>query len=254
MFLQFLNIWVLRDYLQHDLKIFGAKVKIDLERLIDDFVFICLFVGNDFLPHVPSLEISEVNLERVEHFLQIHVLVDGYSLPLASLQREMNSHLRDAVEVEQKTGSNQGSEYHTIPYHTIPYWYTDQLSVRLKGMLKASAGSCTTTTKESVPGNGFYIMLPNLRTHTLSPHAIPSHKPYFECSHCHPPHHTHALPHPSLLPLSLSPSLTHRTHGYFVVDERVLRFVYYKIPPFQTHISKIPSGVILPNKVCNLIL
>ncbi|RRT75794.1 hypothetical protein B296_00020590 [Ensete ventricosum] len=118
MFLQFLNIWVLRDYLQHDLKIFGAKVKIDLERLIDDFVFICLFVGNDFLPHVPSLEISEVNLERVEHFLRIHVLVDGYSLPLASLQREMNSHLWDAVEVEQKTGSNQGSEYHTIPYHT----------------------------------------------------------------------------------------------------------------------------------------
>ncbi|RWW87840.1 hypothetical protein BHE74_00003312 [Ensete ventricosum] len=249
MFLQFLNIWVLRDYLQHDLKIFGAKVKIDLERLIDDFVFICLFVGNDFLPHVPSLEISEVNLERVEHFLQIvgshesaifrkriqHVLVDGYSLPLASLQREMNSHLRDAVEVEQKTGSNQGSEYHTIPYHTIPYHTV------------LVYGSAVGTVKS-------YIMLPNLRTHTLSPHAIPSHKPYFECSHCHPPHHTHALPHPSLLPLSLSPSLTHRTHGYFVVDERVLRFVYYKIPPFQTHISKIPSGVILPNKVCNLIL
>lgn len=40
----------------------------DLERVIDDFIFMCFLLGNDFIPHIPSLSIRDGGLDALLFF------------------------------------------------------------------------------------------------------------------------------------------------------------------------------------------
>lgn len=53
------------------------KIKFNIERIIDDFVFFCFFIGNDFLPSLSALDIGEGSLDY---------LIDFYKLCLPTMK------------------------------------------------------------------------------------------------------------------------------------------------------------------------
>ncbi len=83
--LQMLQVWVLREYLHKE---FGGADEalfasvpggFDLERVVDDFVFLCFFVGNDFLPHIPALEIRDGAIDMLIYaYKQLMPALRGY--------------------------------------------------------------------------------------------------------------------------------------------------------------------------------
>lgn len=71
---EFVNIGVLRDCLEIEFREVRKKMeknRFSLKSVIDDFVFVCFFVGNDFLPKMFCFDIRKGYLDRlIEMFKQ----------------------------------------------------------------------------------------------------------------------------------------------------------------------------------------
>lgn len=76
---QFIKVPVLRQYLFYEFKDLTRYQHYDFERVIDDFVFLCFFVGNDFLPHLPSMHIRDGAIDGLIYlYNRIFYKLGGY--------------------------------------------------------------------------------------------------------------------------------------------------------------------------------
>ncbi len=79
--LQILHLPVLREYLQGEFQSLERLIRFpyDFENVIDDIVFLCFLVGNDFLPHLPCLDIREGGLNLLFNlYKSLLPTQDGY--------------------------------------------------------------------------------------------------------------------------------------------------------------------------------
>ena len=78
-----LHLCIVREYLEMEFqelhKDGGLQFEFDLERVIDDFILMAFFVGNDFLPNLPGLHINEGALANMfKIYKTVLPTCDGY--------------------------------------------------------------------------------------------------------------------------------------------------------------------------------
>ncbi len=103
-----MHLCIVREYLElefQDLKQEGAlDFEYDMEHIIDDFILMAFFVGNDFLPNLPNLHINEGALALMfQKYKQILPTLGGYinEQGVINLQR-MEVLLNELSEVEHR--------------------------------------------------------------------------------------------------------------------------------------------------------
>jgi 5'-3' exoribonuclease 2 len=115
-----LHTSILREYLGAEMFVPGQPFRFDLERALDDWVFMCFFVGNDFLPHLPSLDIHEDGIDKLIAIWRDNIPVMGGYLTcdgtvdlaraqciLQGLAKQEDAIFRRRKEVDDKRERNQ---------------------------------------------------------------------------------------------------------------------------------------------------
>ncbi|CAD8183733.1 unnamed protein product [Paramecium pentaurelia] len=71
-----INISMVREYLDLEFTVLKDKMKVvyDINRIIDDFILLCFFVGNDFLPRIYCFDIRIGTIEPLVDLFKKHLI------------------------------------------------------------------------------------------------------------------------------------------------------------------------------------
>ncbi|RHW71357.1 5'-3' exoribonuclease A [Trypanosoma brucei equiperdum] len=102
------HVNVLRDYLDLEVRErLGDKLptNYDLERVVDDFVLMCFFIGNDFLPSIPTLGIHDGSLvQMLDLYAQRVLLAHTYLTDMGRIDwRAVEGWLQGLADLEFTT-------------------------------------------------------------------------------------------------------------------------------------------------------
>ncbi|KAG9014015.1 hypothetical protein FRB94_000212 [Tulasnella sp. JGI-2019a] len=161
-----LHLSLMREYLDlefHSLAAAdGLPFDYSLERIIDDFILLAIFVGNDFLPHLPDFHINENALERLfEIYKKILPSAGGYlvkqgTIDVTRLQiilnelasGEMDTFLKENSDLNYFKGKQ--SKYTKRPQPARP---TESLTPQEKTILD-QVKQFVVARREDAPTNG----------------------------------------------------------------------------------------------------
>ena len=138
---ELLEISALREMFQIQFRKFSdgrLGVEYDVRRVIDDFIFMCMFVGNDFLPHVPHLEIDNGALSlMLNNYIDLlpewgGYLTDKGAIHPARLEQYFyhlavfeEEHFRRRAYEENEPGWGLGTENEQEEDDVYGGWYGD---------------------------------------------------------------------------------------------------------------------------------
>ncbi len=99
-----LHVSVLREYLEAEMHVPQQPFNFDLERALDDWVFMCFFVGNDFLPHLPSLDIRENGIDTLIAIWRDNIpVMGGYLTKDGHVDPESAQFILDGLAKQEDT-------------------------------------------------------------------------------------------------------------------------------------------------------